>query len=120
ALQLLRAPGVGFERRLLPNVWARHRMKTYAQPAFGWPCILNAAELSVCLGWPIGNPVLHGVNYVGRRQLPAHEGTTVSAASAKTRITGQVTYPGQESLLNLPAPAGLRHLHILGPTGVGK
>ena len=120
ALQLLRAPGVGFERRALPSGWVVQRIASRTQPAFGWPCILNARELTACVGWPIGNPVLTGVTYSGVRQLPPALGTRVRANSTGGRVTGRSTYPGDESLLGLTAEAGLRHLLALGPTGVGK
>ena len=120
ALQLTRAPGVGFQRRLLPSGLVRSRLDRLVQPAFGWPAILNASELACVLGWPIGNPTIEGVSYSGHRQLPPTSGTTIREARSSSRVTGRATFPGSEGLLHLPEQAGLHHLHVLGPTGTGK
>ena len=120
ALQLTRAPGVGFQRRRLPSGLVRSRLDRLVQPAFGWPAILNASELACVLGWPIGNPTIEGVSYSAHRQLPPTSGTTIREARSSSRVTGRATFPGSEGLLHLPEQAGLHHLHVLGPTGTGK
>lgn len=124
ALQLTRMPGVGFQRRWVPSWIVPGRMTHLTQPVFGWPSVLNAAELAAVLGWPIGNPVVAGLSYSGHRQLPPVAGTMVADHGQKLpagmRVTGQATFPGQEGLLVLPEAAALHHLHIIGPTGTGK
>jgi hypothetical protein len=131
ALQVVRAPGVGLAtRHFVPGAWVPGRLVRHQMPKVGWPSVLSAAELAAVLGWPIGNPVLSGVVYRSGALLPADERLLVSrreierAAEAgergRYRITGRATYPGREGLLNLAAPSALHHLHLLGPTGVGK
>lgn len=119
-LQLLRAPGVGLQRRRLPSWLVVSRLERLVQPAFGWPSVLNASELAAAICWPIGNPAVAGVRYSGRRQLPPAPASTVRKASSTTRVTGQATFPGREGLLALPPESALRHLHVMGPTGTGK
>ena len=36
------------------------------------------------------------------------------------RVVAQSTFPGAERPLALSVPDSLRHLHVIGPTGVGK
>jgi hypothetical protein len=118
ALQILRAPGVGLERRLLPSRFVARRLSRVQHPLMNWPCVLNAHELVSCLGWPVGNPVLAGVSYGGGRQLPPPSGALRS--SEGSRLTGTATFPGQEGLVHLPVDDALRHLHLIGGTGTGK
>jgi hypothetical protein len=122
ALQLVRSPGVGLERRLLPTGWAASRLRRIHTPTIAWPVQLNPNELVSCLGWPVGNPVLQGVSYGGSRQLPPPASALVPATNSdpKLRITGTATFPGQEGGLQLSVEDGLRHLHLVGGTGTGK
>lgn len=123
ALQLVRAPGVGFERRLLPTFLVGSRVRRLARPKIAWPAVLNAAELAVCLGWPIGNPVLPGVTYGGHRHLPPPAGRLLPPRRATpkgVRVTGESTFPAQPGRLTLSARDGLHHVLCIGPTGTGK
>lgn len=123
ALQLLRAPGVGIERRAIPGMFTKGRLDRFQQPTIAWPLNLNAQELAACLAWPVGGPVLPGVEFSGHRHLPpardqlVREGVT---APRRLRVTGTSTYPGMGGLLTLSADDGLRGLHCIGPTGTGK
>ncbi len=118
ALQLVRAPGAGFQRRLLPGWLVRRRFHAFQQPVIGWPCVLSASELTSCLAWPIGNPPLEGVSYSGHRQLPPPPGALVKHTRA--RVTGRATFPGREGYLAQPVEAALSHSWTIGPTGTGK
>ncbi len=130
ALQLVREPGVGFVRRLLPGFSVPNRLAVCRVPEIEWPCVLNAAELTGLLGWPFGGPLLEGVTYPAGRPLPATVRTLVPhdvvRALESTRVGDQfrpiaeTTYPGQTGLLVLRPKDALQHLHVLGPTGSGK
>jgi hypothetical protein len=120
ALQLVRAPGVGIERRRLPGWVTAGRMVRYQRPWVAWPLSLNARELTALLAWPIGGPVLPGVEYGGHRHLAPSVSQLVTAPTRRTRVTGRSTYPGLAGLLNLRPDDGLRNLQIIGPTGTGK
>ena len=122
SLQLLRAPGVGLDRRLLPPFLTSRRLLTYQQPLIAWPISFNARELTAALAWPIGGPTLAGVDYSGHRHL-APSTTQLLPLTTKninSRITGESTFPGLPGFLNLRPDDGLRGLHVIGPTGTGK
>ena len=67
------------------------------------------------MAWPLGDVSLPGLSLGGTRAL---------APSAEIprygRVVLQSTYPGMERPLALSLPDSLRHLHVIGPTGVGK
>jgi hypothetical protein len=120
ALQLVRAPGVGVERRLLPAFLTSRRYLTYQRPWIAWPLTLNARELAALLAWPIGGPVLPGVAYSGHRHLAPATSQLTTSSRRSVRVTGKSTFPGLSGFLNLPPDDGLRGLHVIGPTGTGK
>lgn len=119
ALQLVRAPGVGFRRRLRRAKSVPLRGARRQHPLIAWPNVLSASELAAVLAWPVGGPVLPGVRYGGQRQLPAPERALVRHTNGQ-RITGRATFPGREVYLHQVAPDALRHTWVIGPTGVGK
>ena len=80
-----------------------------------WPLAVNVRELTALCGWPLGGQTYPGVARSGARLLPAAEPVTRSG-----RVVGLSTYPGVERKLALSVPDSLQHLHVLGPTGVGK
>ena len=80
-----------------------------------WPVALNVRELTGLCGWPLGCGVYPGVDRSGSRLLPA-----AASVARKGRIVAASTYPGAQRPLALTLPDSLQHLHVLGPTGVGK
>ncbi len=122
AMQLLRAPGVGVSRRSIPSWLAKRRLHTYRVPSLDPPCRLSATELAGVIGWPLGNPRLPGVAYVASRALPLDE-RCLQPESMRPgqRIIGESAYPSQVGrMVVLPSKESLRHLHVIGPSGVGK
>lgn len=87
-------------RRRRPSTWER-------------PLAVNARELSGLLGWPIDTPAISGLVTGLSRTLPPPRtgGDTVLAWSVggdrRTAIRARVN-------------DRLQHLHVIGPTGVGK
>lgn len=123
ALQLMRAPGVGVSRRALPSWLVKRRLRSYRVPPINPPCRLTATELAGVIGWPLGNPRLPGVTYAASRALPLDERTLIPATTAKRgdRIVGESAYSSQAGRLAVLRPReSLRHLHVIGPSGVGK
>lgn len=128
ALAVAREPGAGLVRRAIPPRLVRGRLANMSTPLVAWPCPLNAAELATVLGWPVGSPVLGGVEYHGHRQLPASERVAVSdsvvasaaAAGTPVRAVAEATFPGREGLLVQRRRDATFHTLILGPTGSGK
>lgn len=119
--QLLRAPGVGVSQRLLPSWWVRRQLDTEAIRHSSPAIRLTAAELAAVICWPIGNPALPGVRYSTALRLPVDPRSLLTHPKPGTRIVGTSAYPAHTSKqVVLDARDGLRHLHVIGPTGVGK
>jgi hypothetical protein len=110
-----RAPGVHLERRMLLSRWVRRSMSDRRVPFSAWPVTVNAEELTGLVGWPVDLAAIPGLVLGGCRQIPA---------SPHIQSTGTVmadsTYPGDERPLAVDLQSRLRHMHLLGPTGVGK
>lgn len=83
---------------------------------FLWPLELNVSELTALLGWPLGpkDAVLPGVPSPHPRLLPV-----VSGVAKQGRVIGYAAVD-EERPVALSVDDSLRHLHILGPNGVGK
>jgi hypothetical protein len=76
---------------------------------------LNVSEVAALSTWPIGPTSERPVIRVGSRRLPPPPIQTPGG-----RIIGSSTWPGKERALHLSVDDSLRHLHVIGPTGVGK
>jgi hypothetical protein len=108
ALRSAEAPGVRLQAR---SVCPGTLTTTAGKPRIS----LNASELSVVCGWPIGPTAELPVVRLGSRRLPVPEGVAF-----KGRIIGESTWPGKARALALTPSDSLRHLHVIGPTGAGK
>jgi hypothetical protein len=87
-----------------------------ARPPRSWPVAVNVSELAALCGWPLGGQPYPGVARSAAHLLPASE-----AIAREGRIIGLSTYPGAEQRkLALRVQDSLQHLHVIGPTGVGK
>lgn len=84
-------------------------------PLLVWPSHLNVSELAGLVGWPTEPTPIRGLSRGASRLLP-------SPAGAPTRgpIVGIATFPGTTQKIRLGTTGRLRHLHVIGPTGVGK
>jgi hypothetical protein len=77
--------------------------------------LVNVAELRTLAGWPIGPTDDLPVDHERSRLLPPHPDMPAGG-----RIVAEATYPGADQPLVLSARDALHHLHLIGPTGVGK
>ena len=105
ALRALESPGIRLRLRPNQGVSSWLRSRSFLK--------LNAAEIVAVLGWPLGEDDYPGL---GRDQpvvLP-HVGPRVIE-----RRLGEALEPEGQPVGLLPRD-NLRHLHVLGPTGVGK
>jgi len=109
------AAGVHFFVRLLPNAVVVRNLTARHLPLLVPPCQLNAAELGQLLGVPLGEVALPGLRF-GQSRLLAPSVDIPSTG----RVLGMSTFPGAERPLALSVPDSLQHLHVIGPTGVGK
>jgi hypothetical protein len=80
-----------------------------------WPMRLNILEVTTMLGWPLGRDPLPGLNRTGSTPLRPHD-----VVVGDDRVIGESAFPGDERRVALPLRDALQHLHVLGPTGVGK
>lgn len=80
-----------------------------------FPAQLNVIELSAVMGWPIGHPHVAGLPQGGSRHLPATE-----SIPREGRVIGVSNFPGNERRVAISRSQSLKHLHVMGPTGVGK
>lgn len=78
------------------------------------PLALNVDELAAVLGWPYGERSYPGVDRERSATKPAHK------AKDGDRILGASTHPGPSVQVGYSPVDGLRHTHVLGPSGVGK
>lgn len=89
-----------------------------ARPPWLVANVLRPAEIPGLLGWPLCEG-LPGLAPQHPRVLPAPAAVTASLTSNQGRVLGrEVSEPSRS--VTLSAEASLRHLHVLGPTGVGK
>ena len=116
ALGLSAAPGVSLVRGRRPRWWAAWLFERRQLPLWG-QMVLRADELAALVGWPIDlapGLELPGIN--GLKRLPADP----AVLNRSDRMIGVAGAPGQRGNLTLDTVSALRHLHVLGPTGVGK
>ncbi|MFI6401497.1 type IV secretory system conjugative DNA transfer family protein [Streptomyces sp. NPDC050548] len=114
-LHSLNAPGVRLVRRWLPSGVVRTRLQSWALPLTRWPLVLNSRELPGLLGFRLGGISLPGLALGASRQL-------APSPSVPTRgtVLAQTNYAGMSRSLALTLKDRLRHVYLLGPTGVGK
>lgn len=110
ALRSADAPGV----RLIVKRCPAARIDRFGRSWLA-PLRLNSAELVAVAGWPVGATAGLPVERSGTRALPP-----AKTVPSRGRVVGLATFPGRERPLALSASDGLRHLHVLGPTGTGK
>jgi hypothetical protein len=110
ALRASEAPGVRW--RLRPT-----SAKAVRRAALGWwPALrLGATDLAAVAAWPVGATGELPVTTNHSRMVPPPR-----AVPRRGRVLGEASFPGQERPLALTPHDALRHLHVLGPTGVGK
>jgi hypothetical protein len=111
AVRTAEAPGVSFSARLT----SAPRVSRAVAPRWFWPLRLNASELATVSAWPVGMTSELPVQMVGSRLL-----APVAVIPRTGRVVGTASFPGKERPLALTPTDSLRHLHALGPTGVGK
>ncbi len=113
AVRMAHGPGVqaGF-RPASPVVFAK---ASAGQVPFRRPLAINVGELKGLVGWPLGLTDSLPVDRVSSRLLPPSR-----AVPTDGRVVAEATYPSQERPLSLAPRDALQHLHVIGPTGVGK
>ena len=111
ALSSAEAPGIQLSVRITSATSAMNARV----PRWRWPLRLNAGELATLAAWPVGATGDLPVTRIASRLLPP-----AAAIPRRGRVIGEGTFPGRTRPLALTATDGLRHTHVLGPSGVGK
>ena len=109
ALRSAEGPGIGF--------WVRSRdpgLIDGLRRTWRFPLRLNALELAAVASWPIEGDDLPIARQASRLLAPAR------AIAMRGRVIGEANFPGKERPIALSTRDSLRHLHVLGPSGVGK
>jgi hypothetical protein len=123
AYQLFRVSGSGLSRRSLPSWLVSSRMARSVVNQIDPPSVMRADELVAVLGWPIGldeNTSLPGVELNRSKLLRPDRRVLRPKELADQRVVAESAYPSAKGNLVLSPDAGRRHLHVFGPTGVGK
>ncbi|WP_462189236.1 MULTISPECIES: helicase HerA domain-containing protein, partial [unclassified Frankia] len=90
-------------------------MSAHRLPVVTFPLVLNTAELSALVAFPLGSVMLPGLRLGGTRQLAPS-----ADIPSGPRIVARSTFPGVQRSLALSVTDSLRHVHVVGPTGTGK
>jgi len=115
AVHTANAPGAHLYRSVWPSGLVQRWLYERSAPLVRQPLLLNADELAGLVAWPLGDVSLPGLSLGGTKALaPAAEIPRFG------RVVAESSYPGMERPLALSLPDSLRHLHVIGPTGVGK
>ncbi len=114
ALSSTRSPSSRFVRRMVTLGQVRRRI-TAAAGSVVFPIQLSAPELTALIAWPIGNPLITGLPPALSRHLPATE-----AVPRAGRVLGRSNMPGHERAIAMSYDNARKHVHVAGPTGVGK
>lgn len=116
ALRGMNTPKARITRRLLlTSVVVAGRLVLRSVPWRRWPMVITARELGGLLGLITGEASLPGVPAGVSRVLPPSPSMTATGV-----VVAASTYPGVRTPLCLSTSDRLRHLWMLGPTGVGK
>jgi hypothetical protein len=115
AVHTANAPGAHLYRSVWPSVLVRRWLHERRAPLVRQPLLLNADELAGLVAWPLGDVSLPGLSTGGTKALAPS-----SDIPRYGRVVAESSYPGMERPLALSLPDSLRHLHVIGPTGVGK
>ncbi|MBV9011205.1 MAG: type IV secretion system DNA-binding domain-containing protein [Pseudonocardiales bacterium] len=101
-------------RRGRPGWWTARRATRWALPLLRWPFTLTSPELGALLGLVSSHDLL-GVPGAVARTLPPSPATPTEGL-----VIAASNHPGTTRTLCLQQQDRLRHLWMIGPTGVGK
>ena len=115
ALHTANAPDAHLYRSSWPSWLVQEWLYERAAPLLRQPCLFNTDELAGLVAWPLGDVSLPGLSLGAAKALAPS-----SDIPSHGRVVIRSTYLGMERPLALSLPDSLRHLHVIGPTGVGK
>ena len=113
ALRVAETPGVSISVKRSSPLGAAH-----ASVPREWPLSLNVSELTALTAFPLGDAAYIGIRGDGATTKPA---PAVATRGVNLRIVGESTHPSSKGTsVGQSTVDALQHLHVLGPTGVGK
>ena len=115
ALHAANAPGAHLARRAVPSAWAAGQIRRRSVPLLHWPCLVNARELAALSAAPMGDVALPGLQLGGCRRLAPHPDLPTTG-----RVLALSNFPGSSRALAVTPDDSGQHLHVIGPTNVGK
>jgi hypothetical protein len=110
ALRVLEVPGL----RIRLNRGSAKAFTAASSP-FLWPNHLSVSDLVPLSAWPVGELPLPGVASAHPKLLPPSHHLPRTG-----RVLGDAVVSGSPRPVALSTDDALRHLHVIGPTGVGK
>ncbi len=113
AVRASSTPGARLVPRRIPSRWVAAHVVRSRPPFLGWPCPITARELAGLIGLPLGSATVPALARAGARVLPPSPRLAV-----RGRVLGVAT--GTPRPVALTPDDALRHLYVVGPTGVGK
>ena len=114
ALASTRSASVHFTRRFVTSKALRQRIDEGAG-SFAYPMQLSVPEAAALIAWPVGEPHVAGLPQSRSRHLPPS-----SAIARKGLVVAGSNFPGAERPLAISSVDACKHVHIVGPIGVGK
>lgn len=114
SLSSTRSPATRFNKRWVSKNTLQKRIDRVSSSVV-FPMQLSAPELASLIAWPIGSPFVSGLPPTLSRQLAASD-----AVPREGRVIGHSNFPGNERPIALDHVSARRHVHVMGPTGVGK
>ena len=114
SLSSTRSPSSKFVKRMVLKSELQARID-HAAGVVNFPIQLSVTELSALIAWPIGRPHVAGLPQALSRHLPTPESVPRDGC-----VLGRSNFPGNERPVALAFEQGRKHLHVMGPTGVGK
>jgi hypothetical protein len=114
ALASTRSPSTRFTKRFVTKSALQKRLDL-ASASMVFPIQLSAPEVAALVAWPIGNPFVSGLPQALARQLPATD-----QVPRVGRVIGRSNFPGNERPIAIDYTEARKHVHVVGPTGVGK
>lgn len=114
ALKSTGTTGNSLYARTMPQGRLRRQLASAAVPLL-FPLQLTVPELAGLLAWPVGSPHVAGLPQARSRQLPPS-----GAIPRNGLVVARSNFPGAERPLALAIDEVCKHLHVVGPIGVGK
>lgn len=114
ALVSTRSASVHFTRRFVTSK-TLHKRIDQAAGSFAYPMQLSVPEVAALIAWPVGEPHVAGLPQSRSRHLPPG-----AAIPRKGLVVAKANFPGAERPLAISPVDTCKHLHIVGPIGVGK